>query len=1755
MPNAVACLLQEYTVLIFYTFSIFNTGFILANDGGVHSNEGFLTDARNVLESRLIELEKLKLITPVVTSLPIQDTDANLGSLPHDDYDLEHLPVFFSDMEKDSIRLKIQRARHAATREMIMAGNKKFRHVYKTPYFEAKPGGRQHEPKTAERQLFPCSTFHAKVMERSDSQRTAAPPTSLPPHSQSQNSQRNKNVQMNSRDDSVSRKTEQRGLASNIVPRDPRLSRSLSSNVDTRCSQGHKSSETESQVLHRSFESGTQYFSSDQAPSKDPVWVPFKDPVRVPFRDPVRVPFKQQLTAQLHKDVDFQGGNKNPLDSAASLPTSMHRSTGQGRLLNPKGERAEKQHERPKDPHIRSSMSTTQSIAMHTTVTNVPPLRSLTQSDPKKINASSIPMVVRMSQKQNADPRDAVSGTSAEKESAKSFAGRQGSSIFEGSEKVQHSPIDSPFPVAAGCMHDGKSECRERDRILPDSMVPCVNKNEGTHQTERRFSMSRTRGEFQAAQNICGEADQGTANDTPHNHLRPGKNFDSLMTTADGSEMEPRGKAKVVPKEVNSGSKNQVFKKDDPLPHVDKGLFPQPPPLPAILTHFVSSSISSEWKPLVAEDAPLDARSNRQPLIVDTKASKAINDLTPTTTVGTLGDKVDHYNNSKLDKPDVQPLLSHIQNSSLSVTKADFADSQPLKLAKAFSSGIPNPATVNRVEEKSDSVNKSNQSALNFVLTEQKQPANNVHEAVKRRSTVAFSQDQRPAFSGALSSVDSENGVHQNVTKMTETEGGKISVIQTHHRGEKNDPIETAAHTEESQSLPGRSLPLAATPSIDENSELAENRKPSDSGLGSLSVANCETGNRDLRHTRDAEGRRHSDVWQRAKEQQQSVANWLKAAEQRVAIQKQSWRTFVQRQTFAQQQAFAQRQVFAQRQGVDFIQGISQWQQQRFSYAAMQPFRVQQRIPFVASPQVLASSMHRVMHNMANLRPLNVRVPVSPVFGGNAREAGHVPQMAGASNVINCTIKNICQTPSTRNEIDNAWHKTSSSVTSDDGPCDRAILSSGKKEEEMEDNGLVAREHETAEVSTLHRESESHEKMYSEGTYTDAEDLLYTQAPISVLAVNNNDTKKHGDCNDGASTDADMSESVFAPRVGLPRPDRNVNNSINVEAEESHLDLLAVESNKSQSTFLYEELSPVGQLDDEEDGEFVSGKLALPDSRDGTEWENEGLLAGSLKREDSEKNDAISLDLNREELAATEASSNGSLERSSNALGSNASDSTVAAVSSDRFDSSSFVRESACKDDRRKQHASTEARPAEPAIVSDVRKKEVRKVTLIPGNSTVAPARKVNQVDGRIIINREDKSKRPSAVVRKNMPVADRIHDAVAPRNRAVPSRIDLRSVLDDIRGEKSASIPKHNESTPVSNKDSKMRDLKNAEDDDKSKEVLSGADSKDLRDTPAKRERGLKRSHSETSHSQRGERYIQSKRPLLQTTSSSSSSRSGHSRENKRSYLSSSIVRSKDRAKLHSADTHGQGDRRKQGITKKVVESVPYSGDTKKASIEERKGQVVGQNPKKDAVCHIKGSENSDKNETTLNWYDAEELMKYDVSNDGFEPPNSREPNEAGSEKRPLVGSKGLPVSAILSEGHGLSVSEPQKEASDKPDEVANVFYGNMSPISDADDSEKWGQNYKVRSTIDVPEAFLAGISELDSHILDGLRQDKTKSNGGSIEEAVYKCEDEEAKAIEAEMARVDPVHGPFRRHLAEKEPGIQEKGMSFSVIYFPIF
>eukprot|EP00795_Rhopilema_esculentum_P000790 gene790-10520_t len=108
----------------------------------LRENHKFLKDARLILDSRLLELEKLKLTTPVAVPPPV--VDVNDSESPFDDEnEWTEYPLFFSLLEKNEITTRIQRARYAADKEMILSEKQRYKPIFKTPYFTTKPGGIQ----------------------------------------------------------------------------------------------------------------------------------------------------------------------------------------------------------------------------------------------------------------------------------------------------------------------------------------------------------------------------------------------------------------------------------------------------------------------------------------------------------------------------------------------------------------------------------------------------------------------------------------------------------------------------------------------------------------------------------------------------------------------------------------------------------------------------------------------------------------------------------------------------------------------------------------------------------------------------------------------------------------------------------------------------------------------------------------------------------------------------------------------------------------------------------------------------------------------------------------------------------------------------------------------------------------------------------------------------------------------------------------------------------------------------------------------------------------------------------------------------------------------------------------------------------------------------------------------------------------------------------------------------------------------------
>ena len=124
------------------TFTIYYISQFVENYALASGSDSFKTNARTILDSRILEVEKLKLTTPTVAPPPLLDIDNDSESPFYDEEDWQDYPLFFTDDEKEAISVRIQRARKAATEEMIMSGHR-YKTVYKTPYFITRPGGAQ----------------------------------------------------------------------------------------------------------------------------------------------------------------------------------------------------------------------------------------------------------------------------------------------------------------------------------------------------------------------------------------------------------------------------------------------------------------------------------------------------------------------------------------------------------------------------------------------------------------------------------------------------------------------------------------------------------------------------------------------------------------------------------------------------------------------------------------------------------------------------------------------------------------------------------------------------------------------------------------------------------------------------------------------------------------------------------------------------------------------------------------------------------------------------------------------------------------------------------------------------------------------------------------------------------------------------------------------------------------------------------------------------------------------------------------------------------------------------------------------------------------------------------------------------------------------------------------------------------------------------------------------------------------------------
>ena len=76
--------------------------------------------------------------------MPPPVVEVNDSESPFDDEnEWTEYPLFFSLLEKNEITTRIQRARYAADKEMILSEKQRYKPIFKTPYFTTKPGGIQ----------------------------------------------------------------------------------------------------------------------------------------------------------------------------------------------------------------------------------------------------------------------------------------------------------------------------------------------------------------------------------------------------------------------------------------------------------------------------------------------------------------------------------------------------------------------------------------------------------------------------------------------------------------------------------------------------------------------------------------------------------------------------------------------------------------------------------------------------------------------------------------------------------------------------------------------------------------------------------------------------------------------------------------------------------------------------------------------------------------------------------------------------------------------------------------------------------------------------------------------------------------------------------------------------------------------------------------------------------------------------------------------------------------------------------------------------------------------------------------------------------------------------------------------------------------------------------------------------------------------------------------------------------------------------
>ena len=503
----------------------------------------------------MLELEKLKLITPVTAPPPVQDAENDSAPLFHDDEEWDAHPLFFTDMEKDAISARIQRVRQAATKEMIMSGHKKYKHVYKTPYFVAKPGEvpGHCSPLSAKSPY----TSHAKASESAAEsfRRTTSLPASTEQLEKPISHERASRTSLDSR-------------YSNSL-RDPRLARRRSSNVDidTKRIPGHteeyrssfgaenSSPHTQKQAQYSNENSlafgGTLVSAGSEKLLKPP-----------PTASPT---ISQTIDARLKIPDISQSSQTHPkLQTVASVaqPFTIIDARGYDRQSSKDNKDAYQRNTRPQDPRVRSSTAISQSPVARNNASEVAGLLQVENIEMRKLATQSNPASPLMSYGQSSTTSELikdgstyaiVSSTSIDNINSLESKYFPSNTIITSSAQLSTTPMTTSIP------RSNKSVKYQERSSLPSST-------------------SYTSLDSSTARNSQAQGNTGIPNE------ESGSRYPEKRVRAEGIPKV------VIPVDLSAQMSDVKVGNNEAQP---SEVLSPPPPLPTVLANLVTASVSN----------------------------------------------------------------------------------------------------------------------------------------------------------------------------------------------------------------------------------------------------------------------------------------------------------------------------------------------------------------------------------------------------------------------------------------------------------------------------------------------------------------------------------------------------------------------------------------------------------------------------------------------------------------------------------------------------------------------------------------------------------------------------------------------------------------------------------------------------------------------------------------------------------------------------------------------------------------------------------------------------------------------------------------------------------------------------------------------------------------------------------------------------------------------------------------------------------